>query len=509
MPEIDDQQVRSLVDDGHKPHLQESLLHFLIRKKVLYPTEAANVIQSVFCYDVSRQNVEYGMSKYGINKPAFHDIIRNDTNETEQGQPPRSLLERSDESPAHPLDTDSYRITPEGCGGDDGFCGELLITAHSIPQSKDDSVSTTTEQPDSSLRSFAHMDGSPWRFDKSNRESSLIAPPFESAMNDLPSKYHACGCMDCPERTFLDGDGGSIDCPNPLPVTVAGARRIYSKTEGSRVAQDIAGNDVSLAEQRYATLTKADSGALSQNGNVPDLSKYKRGKNSYEDITTVLVSLRLTNKDAHDRLVTPYRLIQDCKDGWAEARSHLPTDSVSGLPIDAHNIAYYWTLAGTDAWASPHVHCYLWFGDPDDTVHQELFKPTVQQFTEAATFPADCHLTDDGDVVDGCVTVEHEPPLCDADRLSTRLDDGIFTDSTTGPKRITDGCDEQTQGCVYLGCQLPWFALKGGELPASVEFASFLDAISDGRQNARGSDFFYELADILPKLSEHEEVITG
>jgi len=334
-------------------------------------------------------------------------------------------------------------------------------------------------------------------------------------MNDLPAKYHCCGCGECSESHFLDGMNGTVECPTPLPVTVAGARRIYRKTEGTRVAKDVAGNDVSLAKQQYAKLTKADSAALSQNGTVDDLGKYKRGKTSYEDITTVLVSLRVRNTDADDRLVTPYRLIQDVKDAWGEARSQLPTGSVNGLPNDAYNIAYYWTLAGTKDWASPHVHCYLWYGDPDDTINRELFKPSVQQFVEAATFPADCHLTDDGELVDGCVTVEHEPPLCDAERLSTRID-GItaFTDlqrdpDTTGPKRITDGCDEQSQGCIYVGAQLPRFALAGSEPPADVEFSSFLDATADGRQNARGSDSFYELADTLPKLSEHEDVIAG
>ena len=516
MIDITDQQVREVASSEGKPHLQEPLLRFLIRKKILYPTEAAEVIQSAFEYDVSRQQVQYGMDKHGISKPAFHDVIRNeDTTETEEGQPPRFLLERSDESPTHPLDTDCFdRTTVEG-GGDNEFCDETLLTAHYRSPSQQDSTVQATQTPDSPSDDFAGvLKGCPWRVSVDNREHSLIAPPHRA--DELKAKYQVCGCNWCPERTFLDGTNGAVQCDDPLPTTIAGAREIYRKTEGCRVVNDVVGNDVQRGKEQYGQVMRADSAALSVNGKKLNSTKFRRPKGDYDDITTVLLSLRLTNTDSQNRLITPHRQIADCMDSWAEARSRLPTDANSGLPSDTEHIAYHWLHTGTDDWGSVHVHCYLWYADPQDTITRELFKPAVSEFVERASFPADCHLTDDGELVDGCVRVENDPLLADPERMDSRIGDGAFDDvisdpNTTGPKRITDGSDEQSAGAIYQSTQLPKLALSGTEPDSAVEFASFIDAMDDDRNAVHGGGDFYLLARSLEALTEldREQAMTG
>jgi hypothetical protein len=262
----------------------------------------------------------------------------------------------------------------------------------------------------------------------------------------------------------------------------------------------VKGNDVTQARQQYAKLMKADSAALrDDNHRDRDGGTFASVNLRYEDTTTVLISLRIDATDGDNRLITPFKQLQDCKDAWQEARSQLPTGD------DLH--AFFWTVATTDEWASPHVHCYLWYTDPDDQVTEEQFKPTVQRFVQTASYPADAHLNDDGTLVEGTVRVEHEPLLADPKRLNTRLADSGFAgvmDETRGPKRLTDGDDVQSRGAIYVGKNLPKLALKGAETGGDTEGAAFLQVCSDNRQTARGNTDFYLLCESLEMLSDYE-----
>lgn len=511
MPEIPANKLREVADDDAEPHVQAPVLRFLIQKRDLSQADAADAIESTFGYSVSKSMINRAKQKHDIRAPdadsAFADILGND--DDEPGQPPSFFLSRSDDIAVHPLDTDCYEQTSEGMVYTEwNDSPSTTARFQSLPNPNTDS--TTSEHPDSdSSCGTGVLKGSLWRVNRQHREQSLIAPPHQSALNDLPRKYHACCCGFCPEKHFLDGGGGPIDCPNPIPVTLSGARCIYAKTEGTRVADETVGNDGDAATTQYAKLMKADSAALSRDGTTPEIERYHRGKTTHGDISTVLLSLRLSPTDADKRIVTPQRLIRDTKDGWAEARSELPTEATDGLPDGVEHLAYYWTLAGTDTWASPHVHCYLWYADPDDELIQEPFKSAVERFTEAATFPANCHLTDNGELIDGPVRVEHEPLLVDPKYLAPRKHNSAFADvlgEPTGPKRLTEGSDAQSRGAMYVGTQLPRFALVGAEPVESVEFAAFLDATADGRHNNHGGGDFYKLAEALEALIEHEQL---
>ena len=273
MVDIDEQEVRSMVDDGREPHLSEPLLRFLIQEKVLSLSETAEVIESVFEYSVSKSMVHRAKGKYEIRDPitAFDDVINESG--SEHGQPAPFLLDRSSEIPVHPLDCDCYCISSTDEGGDTTERNDSSsITPQSVPTVESDSIATKPETPDSDLSSGTgvYKGGAAWRVGVSNRECSLVCPPTDSGINKLSKRYHACNCGDCEERHFLDGNNGTIDCSNPLPVTIAGARRIYQKSEGSLVADSVDGNDAQRGLQKYAKLMKADSGALSRNGTKPD-----------------------------------------------------------------------------------------------------------------------------------------------------------------------------------------------------------------------------------------------
>jgi hypothetical protein len=236
---------------------------------------------------------------------------------------------------------------------------------------------------------------------------------------------------------------------------------------------------------------KADSAVLRTDGRTPN--EFRRGKREYSDVTTVLVSLRVSPTDDENRLVTPYTLVQSTKDAWAEARDKLPKDDA---------FAYYWTFAGTDEWASIHVHCYCWFGDPEDEVSVGQFRPVVRRFCEVSEYaPWSAHFESaerDAPIRGGqSVRVEHDPLLVDPEVLEEKV-----AGDYAPPERLVDGSDEQSRGAIYVGSQFPHLALLGGESDADTEIAAFCHVASDGRKVSYGGGNFYAYADALDALTE-------
>lgn len=508
-------------DDERKPHRQPDVLRCALHEHVCSLQEAADAISEAFDIDVSKSTIHRAKDNFGIRDPVtegpFAHLLEG-TEEIEPGQPRSFYVRRSDDTPVHPFDADCYEPTPMEGGPRDK---ESSITPRfrQSPDSQSTESPAYATNPDSAsgtgvYKGLPDVTPSDYRVTKDKRDKSLVAPPSAPYSEDYPAKYKACGCGDCSERHFLDGDGGPIDCPTPVPVTLAGARRIYRTAEGANVDADRAGNDVRRGLQDYAKTMKADSAAFRADGPDPvdgDDAFTANGPIRTDDITTVLISLRPSPTDANDRLVTPYRLVQYTKDGWAEARDEIPRDAGDGL------LTYVWTFAGTETWATPHVHWYSYFYDPDDEINRGDFTPMVTRYLNAAAFgsdeshvkiqspDADTYDPDEVTLIDGVVRVEPDPLLADPEKLSVNTDaTGAFSDvlPQKGADRLTDG-DVQTQGAIYLAKQLPKLALKGAEPDAAVETAAFLDA-SDGRHTFGSGAELSRFADSMDLLREYE-----
>jgi|GEM_PF-6998818 len=357
----------------------------------------------------------------------------------------------------------------------------------------------------------------------------VAAPPEAVYSGDYPDLYMACGCGNCDERHYLDtdtedtpddyegpfadvlddgtdgeddggesddSDGWSCDCPSPVPVTIAGARRIYRHAVGPLHADGAKGNAVDRALGKYRQLMRADS-AILRSADGEDT--YQTSVN--DDETTALVSLRLSPTDDEGRLVTPYELLRDVRTAWKEARDNLPDGGDS-----PERVAYYWIITGTDDWATAHVHCYLWFLDPRGAVAEDDFETVVRTFHDHSQWSAyDAHLEPNTDAVrfmsggervaedqltDGVVRVEHAPLLADPERLADDL-----------PDRVEDGHDAQSRGAIYVATQLPHLALLGRETDADAEFAAFAHLAAGGGNYTSGDDGFYAHAEVLDVLS--------
>ena len=513
----DEMRDRGLSIDG-EPHQDKAILEYLKETRILSNSEAAERIKDVFGYAISSRTIRKWVNKHDIRNPLngpFADIHRDEKqSSTEPAQPESFWIDRSDDTPVHPFDTDLHQTkASEGGWWLDTMRSESSLTSQSVPHPQNETNVTDSENPDSDFGPCEgylkpHRDVPPeaYRVERGNREVSLVAPPEAPESDGFPNLYCACACGECDERHYLDGDNGTIDCPNPVPVTIGGARRIYQTAEGSKVADDVDGHDVHRAIGKYAKVMKADRAILrrepTSGQSDGDSPTYTSGSLRYDDWTTVLLSLRVSPLDGENRLVTPYTLVDDCLDGWREGRDKLPDDFEYSVR--------YWLGTGTDEWASPHVHAIIWVADPDDEVRRRQFRPTVQTFVQSATFaPVSAHFDEHGQshtLTDGVVRVEHDPLLVDIEELGeqrSQTESGAFDDILVLPENsLRDGTSVQSRVAVYVGSQHLGFALRGAERPADAEAAAFFEVGAQGRNRSYGSDEFYQFPDIHDALAD-------
>lgn len=502
-------------DDG-KPHWNEQILRYLLHEQDKTLRDAAETLEAVFGYSVSHTTVKNARNDLGLKRTSTFAEVESKGNDTEIGQPSSSDLTRSTDPVVHPLDTECFDESSDVWGEVDPSMVESTANNTLNYPSQSNSTASNTDSTDQPLQAQSKQTCQ-WRVSKSEHEFGLIAPPYK--VTEIPDQYRVCGCGDCNERHYLDGTNGAVDCPKPLPCTVGGGREIYQKAEGTGISEDKQGNDANRGRHKYKQMCYADSAALrvdlsnaefDDNGDLTSEDvTYVLPRPNLPNITTSLVSLRLSNTDSQGRLVTPYTLIQDCKSAFFEARPHFPND-----PEEDGFIASYYLFTGTDKWGTVHLHQYSWYFDPTDSVGVSDFQKGVKEFDDASTFAADAHLTDDDQIQQGCVRIEHEPLPVDPEVLQSNSGTttiSTFTEVTKSEqdelKRLTDGVDYQTRGSIYVATQLPELALVGAESPADAEFTAALKAAYDGRQTSYGIGYFYQLVEDLETLLEDEQVV--
>jgi hypothetical protein len=109
---------------------------------------------------------------------------------------------------------------------------------------------------------------------------------------------------------------------------------------------------------------------------------------------------------------------------------------------------YVGVTATTDSAATPHEHIYIWIDDPENTITTSDFKRPIDLHIENTGATPENHREGEA------ITVEHDPPLVDAEPEKV---DHIQEKSVTG-----DGgsLPQNTQAAQYLAQQLPHMSLK-------------------------------------------------
>lgn len=296
---------------------------------------------------------------------------------------------------------------------------------------------------------------SDYRVPPSRYDESLVAPPSVDCSR-IPDPLVTCGCEDW-EISHHDPDSDGDDevrqtadvCPNPCPVMRGTARQIYRRIVTAN-DPDLGGEDTD-DENDDGDDGEDDDGDSYMTSKLQDARRrYARLRDGdaylqaeMDGLTTVLISLRLSPVDPDSGLLlTPWQLSEDLFQNLGSVM-----DAVRYTLGQKHGFRYEWArvISGTEGYATPHCHLYLYVQDPNDAVDHEMFRSAISKFVDRTPRAS----WNSHDVTENkTIRIEHDSPRAT---------------ETYGELGEVDSLRDipPTTGCIYLGSQLPHFALAG------------------------------------------------
>lgn len=160
----------------------------------------------------------------------------------------------------------------------------------------------------------------------------------------------------------------------------------------------------------------------------------------FEDVTTAMLTRRLSPLDESDNWLTPW----ECNEMLHGGSVHRSVREALNYQLDGFSFEWVAVTAPTKSAGTPHEHIYLWIDDPGDNVTTAHLESGLEKHLKycANAYPKHHDYRTDG--MDGAITVEHNP------RIVTETPDKIHeivdqTDSSMHPN---------TAGAQYLASQL-------------------------------------------------------
>lgn len=318
-----------------------------------------------------------------------------------------------------------------------------------------DSDGNATDRP-----TIALEPADPPQPDHAARRATPIADPQSFDIHDLPTPLAECGCGDCSDSVDPLYEGTRFDtlpnryatdeCPNPRPVTVERAGKLFRRYMISAVRDDSRPPyPVNRVERRYANIMEADRRMVEHFG---------------DDLTTVLISRRLSPLSAEEsRWLTPLTV---------DARLH-EEGAIRAIrravnrDLDGRDFEWLRMTATTEGCATPHEHRLIWVDDPEDEIRATDFENVVNLHVDHTTGAT----REDHPVVDSesdAVSVKTDVEYADVPESVTSVIDHSETGDDTSSAANT--CAAQ-----YLGSQLPYWPLNtavGGNGDARGDDAS-------------------------------------
>lgn len=158
----------------------------------------------------------------------------------------------------------------------------------------------------------------------------------------------------------------------------------------------------------------------------------------FEDVTTAMLSRRLSPLDESNHWLTPW----ECNEMLHGGNIHRSIRE--SLNYHLAKFTYEWVAvtAPTRSAGTPHEHIYLWVDDPENAVSTDHVTPALDKHLKYCVNAYQKHHRYRTDGTDGAITVNHNPPLVDEypDKLSAILE-------TSSPH-------PNTAGAQYLASQL-------------------------------------------------------
>jgi len=263
---------------------------------------------------------------------------------------------------------------------------------------------------------------------------------------DIPKFLIECGdrCGSCPDfcdplcEKDIEGLANFYAanyCDSPRSMTVERAREAYIRYE--RASQKDSNRTATHERVRHKTYPK-----------ILNADRYFRAQ--YNDLTTVMLTRRVSPLDANDEWLYPIQLDMMINNKLLLKKVR----KAANYQLRDFDFNYVRVTATTESAATPHEHRYFWIDDPENEISVEHFTSALQKHIDMwANARQEDHPYDlNGD--EGAITVRHDPPLVDQEPDKVQ-------EVRIGSNRL-DGIEcslKNTQGAQYLASQLPHMAM--------------------------------------------------
>lgn len=278
----------------------------------------------------------------------------------------------------------------------------------------------------------------PFHVDHEKRRKTRLAPiDYEG----LAKPFYECGCGDCTDAVdpladdtepFRDVLKAAEACPNPRPVTVEKARKIYLAYQHAAWKDPTMTSTLERTQSHHGKLLGAERHILSE----------------LDDPTLIFLSLRLSPievENGHRRWIFPSILGDRLGDAWQNVWN------VLSYQLKDYRWEYATIIGMTDSAATPHRHVAIYVEDPNDEVGIGIAKSAVKSHVNncKGAYPEDHPV--EPDQRDAGI-VFHEIPK--ADEVS---DERLIEISET---RGEQSFSRTSIPLYYMANQQPHWALK-------------------------------------------------
>jgi hypothetical protein len=127
----------------------------------------------------------------------------------------------------------------------------------------------------------------------------------------------------------------------------------------------------------------------------------------YDDVTTVMLTRRLSPLDDANNWLTPW----ECNEMLHGESIHRSIRNALDHNLGAFEFEWVAVTAPTTSAGTPHEHIYLWIDDSENSVTTDHIEPARDKHLKycANGYEEDHRYRVDG--TNGCITVRHDPPL--------------------------------------------------------------------------------------------------
>lgn len=179
-------------------------------------------------------------------------------------------------------------------------------------------------------------------------------------------------------------------------VTMAEAGKVYLKVQRSNWQDN--------------TLTSKYE--CHKNGTYPQiLGADRHFQATYSDVTTVMLTRRLSPLDDSDSWLTPW----ECNEMLHGGKIHRSIRRALNYQLDGFEFEWIAVTAPTRSAGTPHEHIYLWIDDPNDDVTLDHIQPALDKHLKYCPNAYKKHHQYRVDGTDGAIRLQHSPDRVDSD----------------------------------------------------------------------------------------------